>query len=114
MRCSRWRPARRLRDAGADLIDCSSGGLVPDAMVPAGPGYQVPFAAAIRRETGLATAAVGMLTSAQQAEQTVACGEADAVFLARGMLRDPYWPLHAARELGVDVPWPAQYLRAKL
>ncbi len=105
--------ARRLAPLGVDLIDCSSGGAVPHAKVPAAPGYQVPFAAAVRREAGIATAAVGLITEARQAEEILASGQADAVVLARAMLRDPYWPLHAARELGVDVPWPVQYLRAK-
>lgn len=105
--------ARRLREIGVDLIDCSSGGMVPDARIPAGPGFQVPFASAIRREAGIASGAVGLITNARQAEQTLVCGDADAVFLGRAMLRDPYWPLHAANELGVEVPWPDQYLRAK-
>jgi 2,4-dienoyl-CoA reductase-like NADH-dependent reductase (Old Yellow Enzyme family) len=105
--------ARRLRDRGVDLVDCSAGGLVHSARMPTGPGFQVPFAAAVRREAGLPTGTVGFITQAYQAEQIVATGEADLVFLAREMLRDPYWALHAARELGVDVPWPDQYLRAK-
>ena len=105
--------ARWLKDAGVDLIDCSSGGLVPDAKIPAGPGYQVPFAATIRRDAGVPTAAVGLITEAHQAEAIVAAGDADAVLLARAMLRDPYWPLHAALALGVDLPWPSPYLRAK-
>jgi len=105
--------ARRLKEIGVDLIDCSSGGLSPDQRVPATPGFQVPFAAAIRREVNIATGAVGLITEPEQAEQIVAKGEADVVLLARAMLRDPYWPLHAARALGVDVPWPPQYLRAK-
>lgn len=105
--------AQRLREAGVDLIDCSSGGMVPDARIPAGPGFQVPFSSAIRQEARIATGAVGLITNARQAEQTLVCGDADAVFLGRAMLRDPYWPLHAAAELGVEVPWPAQYLRAK-
>jgi 2,4-dienoyl-CoA reductase-like NADH-dependent reductase (Old Yellow Enzyme family) len=100
--------ARCLRETGVDLIDCSSGGMVPDAEIPAGPGFQVPFSAAIRRDARVATGAVGLITNAQQAEQTLVCGDADAVFLGRAMLRDPYWPLHAAKDLGVDVPWPAQ------
>ena len=104
---------RWLKEAGIDLIDCSSGGLTPDAHIPAGPGYQTPFAAAIREEAKIATGAVGLITDAAQAEQIVATGLADAVFLAREMLRDPYWPLHAARELGAEVEWPKQYLRAK-
>ena len=105
--------ARLLKVVGIDLVDCSSGGLVPDAKVPVGPGYQTPAAAAIRKEAGVATAAVGLITSPQQAEQIVATGQADAVFLARELLRHPYWPLDAAAALGVDVPWPAQYQRAK-
>jgi 2,4-dienoyl-CoA reductase-like NADH-dependent reductase (Old Yellow Enzyme family) len=105
--------ARRLKDAGIDLIDCSSGGLVPDARIPAGPGYQTPFATAIRREAGIATGAVGLITNAVQAEQIIATGLADVVLLARELLRNPYWPLHAARQLGADIPWPNQYLRAK-
>ncbi|HEX2572598.1 MAG TPA: NADH:flavin oxidoreductase/NADH oxidase [Polyangia bacterium] len=102
-----------LRALGVDLIDCSSGGLVPHARIPIGPGYQVPFAAAIRRAVGIATGAVGLITDPTQAEAIVAEEKADAVFLARELLRDPYWPLHAARTLGVDVPWPPQYQRAK-
>jgi 2,4-dienoyl-CoA reductase-like NADH-dependent reductase (Old Yellow Enzyme family) len=103
----------RLRDLGVDLIDCSSGGLVSYAKVPAKPGYQVPFASAIRKEVGIATGAVGLITEAQQAEDIVARGDADSVLLARAMLRDPYWPMHAAKELSVDFPWPVQYERAK-
>jgi 2,4-dienoyl-CoA reductase-like NADH-dependent reductase (Old Yellow Enzyme family) len=105
--------ARRLKGIGVDLVDCSSGGLVPNARVPVGPGYQVPFAAAIRSGAGIATGAVGMITDPAQAEQILATGQADAVLLAREMLRDPYWPLRAARALGVEGPWPVQYLRAK-
>ena len=104
---SRW-----LREIGIDLIDCSSGALIPGVRIPVEAGYQVPFAAAIRREAEIATGAVGMITEAAQAEQIVASGEADAVFLARALLRDPYWPLHAAKELGADAPWPVQYARA--
>ena len=105
--------SKRLRDIGVDLIDCSSGGAVPGAKIPLGPGYQVPFARAIRAEAGIATAAVGLITEAQQANEIISSGAADAVMLARELLRDPYWPLHAARALGVDVPWPPQYERAK-
>ena len=105
--------SRRLKAEGVDMIDCSSGGLVPGAKIPAGPGYQTPFAAAIRAQAGIATAAVGLVTSPEQAEQIVATGQADAVLLAREMLRDPYWPLMAARRLGADVSWPRQYERAK-
>ena len=102
----------RLRDLGVDLIDCSSGGLVPHAKIELGPGYQVPFARAIRAQAAIATAAVGMITEARQAEEIVGSGSADAVFLAREMLRDPYFPLHAAKELGVEVAWPPQYERS--
>jgi 2,4-dienoyl-CoA reductase-like NADH-dependent reductase (Old Yellow Enzyme family) len=104
--------ARLLRDHGVDLVDCSSGGLVPGAKIPVAPGYQVPFAAAIRRETGIPTAAVGMITDPAQANGIVANGEADLVFLARELLRDPYWPLHAAAVLDESASWPEQYLRA--
>ena len=105
--------ARQLKGIGVDLIDCSSGFVVPDEPVPFGPGFQVPFAARVRAEAGIASGAVGLITEAAQAEQIVATGQADAVLLGRQMLRDPYWPLHAARALHVDVPWPNQYLRAK-
>ena len=104
---SRW-----LKERGVDLIDCSTGGLVPGARIPAGPGYQVPFAEAIRREAGVATGAVGLITEPEQAEEVIASGRADAVFLARAELRDPYWPLHAARRLGAPAPWPVQSGRA--
>jgi len=105
---------RQLKTIGVDLIDCSSAALVPDAKVPAGPGFQVPFAQAIRKEVGIATGAVGFITEAFQAEQIIATGQADAVLLARELLRDPYWPLHAAQKLGADIDyWPKQYLRAK-
>jgi 2,4-dienoyl-CoA reductase-like NADH-dependent reductase (Old Yellow Enzyme family) len=107
------RLAELLKAAGVALVDCSSGGVVPNVRIPLGPGYQVPFAAEIRREARVATAAVGLITEPAQAEEIVASGKADAVLLARQMLRDPYWPLHAARALGVDVPWPVQYLRAR-
>jgi 2,4-dienoyl-CoA reductase-like NADH-dependent reductase (Old Yellow Enzyme family) len=105
--------ARELKRHGVDLIDTSSGGTVPSAPIPLGPGYQVPFAARIRREAQIATGAVGMITEAAQAERILAEREADLIFIARGLLRDPYWPLHAAHELGVDVAWPKQYARAK-
>lgn len=104
--------ARRLKGLGVDLIDCSSGGNVPNAKIAVGPGYQVPFAEAVRREAGVATGAVGMITEPEQAEKIVASGQADAVLLARELLRDPYWPLHAAKVLGADGPWPKQYGRA--
>jgi len=107
------RLARQLQEAGVDLIDCSSGGLLPDAKVPTAPGYQVPFAETIRREAGVVTAAVGLITEARQAEEIVISGQADAVVLGRVLLREPYWPLHAARALGADLPWPDQYLRGR-
>lgn len=106
--------AKWLKETGIDLVDCSSGGLILDAKIPFAPGFQVPFADGVRREAGIATGAVGMITSAQQAEQILADEQADLIFMAREMLRAPYWPLHAARELGVDVEWPNQYARAKL
>lgn len=104
--------ARRLRERGVDLMDCSSGGNVPHAEIPVAPGYQVPFAERIRTEAGIPTGAVGLITTAPQADAIVREGRADAVLLARALLRDPYWPLHAAQELGVAIDWPAQYLRA--
>lgn len=105
--------ARELKAAGIDMVDCSSGGIVPDAKIPAGPGFQTPFASAIRREADIATAAVGLITEPAQAEQIVSTGLADAVMVGREFLRDPYWPIHAALHLGVDIPWPSQYERAK-
>jgi 2,4-dienoyl-CoA reductase-like NADH-dependent reductase (Old Yellow Enzyme family) len=103
---------RRLRDAGVDLIDCSSAGNLAKVDIPLGPGYQVPFSERIRREVGVATGAVGLITTPQQADAIIQSGQADCVLLAREMLRDPYFPLRAARELGRAVDWPAQYLRA--
>lgn len=105
--------ARWLKEAGVDFIDCSSGGLTANARIPAAPGFQVPFAAAIRREAGVATGAVGLITDALQAEEIIAAGSADAVLLARELLRNPHWPLQAALRLGADSAWPRQYLRAK-
>ena len=104
--------ARLLIPLGVDLIDCSSGGIVPGAKIPVGPGYQVGIAERIRREAGMATAAVGLITDAQQADGIVRSGQADMVMLAREMLRDPYWPLHAAKVLGANVTWPVQYQHA--
>jgi 2,4-dienoyl-CoA reductase-like NADH-dependent reductase (Old Yellow Enzyme family) len=104
--------ARRLKEIGVDLIDCSSGGNVAHAQIPVGPGYQTRFAEKIRRETGIMTGAVGMIVSPAQAEHIVATGQADAVIIAREFLRDHYWPLRAARELGQPISWPVQYLRA--
>ena len=104
--------ARALRPLGVDLVDCSSSGLVPGVSVPVGPGYQTPFAERIRREADIPTGAVGLITEPVQADHIIRSGQADLVLLARQMLRDPYWPLRAARELGREVRWPAQYLRA--
>lgn len=104
--------ARVLKEHGVDVIDTSSGGNVAGATIPTGPSYQVPFAAQIKREAGIATAAVGQITRPEQADAIVRNGEADLVLLARKFLRDPYWGLHAGQALGVDVTWPAQYLRA--
>lgn len=105
--------AKMVRGLGVDLIDCSSGGLVPDAKIPAAPGYQIPFAERIRREAGIATGAVGLITTTAQADEIIRAGKADLVLMARGFLRDPYFPLRAAAELGHDIEWPKQYLRAK-
>ncbi len=105
--------AAMLKVRGVDMIDCSTGGNVPHAPIPVGPGYQVQFAERIRRETGLLTGAVGLITTAAEAENIVATGQADVVLLAREFLREPYFPLLAAHELGADIAWPAQYERAK-
>ncbi len=113
-----WNPddsvalARRMRTHGVDLVDVSSGGMVPGVKIPLEPGYQVSFAGRIRREAGVATAAVGLITEPEQANVIIAEGEADLVLLARAELRDPYWPLHAAAALGQTASWPVQYLRA--
>ena len=104
--------ARLLGARGVDLIDCSSGGVVPGVKIPVGPGYQVSLADRIRTAGGVPTAAVGLITSAQQADAILRSGSADMVFLARELLRNPYWPLHAARELGASMEWPVQYQRA--
>jgi 2,4-dienoyl-CoA reductase-like NADH-dependent reductase (Old Yellow Enzyme family) len=104
---------RHLKKIGVDLIDCSSGGIVPDAKIPAAPGYQTPFAAAIRKEIEIATGAVGLILEPAQAEQILVTGQADAIFLAREMLRNPYWPLQAAKALRVELPWSPQYERAR-
>ncbi len=104
--------ARRLKDIGVDLIDCSSGGNVAHAKIPVGPGYQTRFAEQIRRQAEIMTGTVGMIVSPAQAEHIVASGQADAVIIARELLRDPYFPLRAARELGQSISWPIQYLRA--
>jgi len=104
--------ARRLGKTGIDLVDCSSGGSSPHAKIPMGPGYQVPFAERIRRETGVPTAAVGMITTPEQANAIIEAGQADLVLLAREFLRDPYFPLRASKALGEKLEPPAQYLRA--
>ncbi len=104
--------ARQLKEMSVDLIDCSSGGNVPQAKIPVGPGYQTWFAEQIRREAKILTGTVGMITSSVQAEHILATGQADAIIIAREFLRDPYWPLRAARELGQPISWPVQYLRA--
>ena len=106
--------AKQLGVLGVDFIDVSSGGLDPRQQVQAGPGYQVPLARRVREGSGLPVGAVGLITEAQQAEQVLVDGSADVVLLARALLRDPHWPLHAAAELGDDVEWPRQYARAKL
>jgi 2,4-dienoyl-CoA reductase-like NADH-dependent reductase (Old Yellow Enzyme family) len=114
-----WTPAetvevaRWLAAAGVDLVDVSSGGADPRQTVPAAPGFQVPFARAVRTEAGVPTAAVGLVTEPAQAEQVLADGSADAVLLGRALLRDPHWPLRAAAALGADVRWPEQYTRAR-
>lgn len=108
------RLARILAPEGVDLIDCSTGGMVADAQIPVGPGYQVPFAARIRHEGGVPTAAVGLITEPAQADAIIRQGEADLVALARAELRDPYWPIHAAKALDCDITWPPQYERARL
>ena len=102
-----------LKATGVDLIDCSSGGNVYNASIPVNPGYQVPFSEAIRK-TGILTGAVGFITTARQAETILEEEKADLVFLARELLRNPYFALTAARELGSDITWPVQYLRSKL
>ena len=105
--------AERLAQRGVDLVDVSSGGNSPDQQITAGPGYQVPFATRIKSASGLLVGTVGLITEPRQAEKILADGEADAVFLARELLRNPHWAQHAAAELGADVHWPDQYLRAR-
>jgi 2,4-dienoyl-CoA reductase-like NADH-dependent reductase (Old Yellow Enzyme family) len=113
-----WRPAdsvrlaQLLKENGVDLIDVSSGGILPGIAIPAGPGYQTAISAQIRREAGIATSALGFITDPAQADHAIRTGQADLVLLAREMLRDPYWPLHAAARLGREITWPIQYLRA--
>jgi len=103
---------RLLKGLGVDLVDVSTAGLLPTAKIPAGPGFQVEFAQRVRQEAGLPSAAVGLITSAAQADHIVRSGQADLVLLGREILRDPHWSLHAASALGQTVPWPKQYLRA--
>lgn len=104
--------ARRVKPSGVDLVDCSSGGMVTWAKISPGPGFQVPFAEQIRRETGILTGAVGMITEAEQADKIIRGEQADIVLLAREFLRDPYWPLRSATLLGSPAIPPVQYLRA--
>ena len=105
--------AKRLKNSGVDLVDCSSGGnVVPPSSIPTGPGYQTPFAERIRREANIPTGAVGMITAPAQADHIIRTGQADVTIIAREFLRDPYWPLHAGHALGFAVPWPEQYVRA--
>jgi 2,4-dienoyl-CoA reductase-like NADH-dependent reductase (Old Yellow Enzyme family) len=107
--------AQLLKAGGkVDLIDCSSGGVDPRQKVNAFPGYQVPFAAAIRSRAGIATGAVGMISAPEMAERIIADGQADLVVMARAFLNDPYWPLHAAKALKVKFPWPSQYERGDI
>jgi 2,4-dienoyl-CoA reductase-like NADH-dependent reductase (Old Yellow Enzyme family) len=103
---------RTLRGLGVDLVDVSSAGLVPTAKIPAGPGFQTEFAARVRREAGVATAAVGLITSPAQADHIIRTGQSDMVLLGREILRNPYWPMSAAQALGHATSWPPQYLRA--
>ena len=105
--------SRELKKVGIDLIDVSSGGLAPQQQIKVGPLYQVPMAEKIRKEVKIMTGAVGMIRKAQEAEQILVDGKADVIFMAREFLRNPYWPLHAAQELGVNLSWPPQYERAK-
>ena len=105
--------AKILINKGIDLVDCSSGGNVATAKIPLGPGYQVEFAEKVKKESGILTAAVGLITEAKQADEIIQSGQADMTMLARQLLREPYFPLRAAFELGHDVKWPDQYLRAK-
>ena len=104
--------ARDLKGRGVDVIDCSSGGNAAHATIPMAPGYQVPFAERVRREAGIATGAVGLITEPHQAEEILQSGRADLIVVARQLLRDPYWPIHAAQALGDPPPVPSQYLRA--
>ncbi len=106
--------AKILKENEVDLIDCSSGGNSPEQKIPVGPLYQVPFAEKIKKEAEMLTAAVGLITTAKEGEKILKAQKADLIVMARQFLREPYFPLHAARELGVDIPWPPQYERAKI
>lgn len=106
--------SKQMKLEDVDLVDCSSGGNINYARIPVKPGYQVPFAENVKQEAGILTGAVGLITSAHQAEEIVKNNQADLVFIARQSLRDAYFPLHAAKELGADVKWPVQYERAKI
>ena len=102
-----------LKTKGVDLIDCSSGGNSPGQKIPLAPMYQTPFAERIKKEAGIMTGAVGLITTSEQAENILANQQADVIFFARQLLREPYFPLHAAKQLDVDISWPIQYERAK-
>lgn len=102
-----------VKQLGVDLIDCSSGGLMSQVRIPLSPGYQVPYAERIRKETGILTGAVGLITTAAQANEIITNGKADMIFIARESLRNPYFPITAAKELGKETEWPVQYLRAR-
>jgi 2,4-dienoyl-CoA reductase-like NADH-dependent reductase (Old Yellow Enzyme family) len=104
---SKW-----MKDAGVDLVDCSSGGNSPDQVMPLSPGYQVPFAADIRERADVLTGAVGLITESAQAEAILSKGEADAIFLGRELLRNPYWPRYAQAQLDGAADWPKQYIRS--
>jgi 2,4-dienoyl-CoA reductase-like NADH-dependent reductase (Old Yellow Enzyme family) len=105
--------ARMVGPLGVDLMDCSSGGLHPAQAPPVGPGFQTPFAQRVREEAGIPTGAVGLITDPAQADHVIRTGQADLVLLGRQLLREPQWPLRAARELAQEVEWPPQYLRGK-
>jgi 2,4-dienoyl-CoA reductase-like NADH-dependent reductase (Old Yellow Enzyme family) len=105
--------SKKLKEAGVDLIDCSSGGNVAISGIPAGPGYQIPFSEKIKQAAGILTGGIGFITSAEQADHIIRTGQADIVLLAREILRNPYWPRHAAKVLKAEIDWPKQYERAR-
>jgi 2,4-dienoyl-CoA reductase-like NADH-dependent reductase (Old Yellow Enzyme family) len=105
--------SKKLKEVGVDLIDCSSGGNAPKTPIPAGPGYQIPFSEKIKQEAEILTGGIGFITSPEQADQIIRTGQADIVLLAREILRNPYWPMHAAKALKAEIEWPKQYERAK-